>query len=83
MAAAFQIGLRAVPAINGQSCLAINFDPYGAGDVAALTTAWAPLTIALNSLNRCMGQSDLYPFVLTPKIVEKLGFVHDLLHHQS
>ena len=31
---------------------------------------------ALNSLNRSMGQPDLYPFVLEPLIVGKLAFVH-------
>lgn len=41
--------------------------------------AWAPLTVALNSLNRSMGQPDLYPFVLTPLVVEKLRFIHETL----
>ena len=27
-----------------------------------------------------MGMGDLYPFVLTPAIIEKLGFIHDLVH---
>ena len=27
-----------------------------------------------------MGQSDLYPFVLSPSVVAKLGFIHDLVH---
>jgi hypothetical protein len=39
-----------------------------------------PLTIALNSLNRSMGQPDLYPFVLSPPALEKLAFVHRLVH---
>ena len=42
--------------------------------------AWLPLTFALNSLNRSMGMGDLYPFVLTPAIIDKLGFMHDLIH---
>ena len=33
----------------------------------------------MNSINRAMGRPDLYPFVLTPAVVEKLGFVHDLM----
>ena len=42
--------------------------------------AWLPLTIAVNSLNRSMGQPDLYPFALTPVTIEKLRFIHDLVH---
>ena len=35
-----------------------------------------PVSLALNSLNRSMGQPDAYPFV-TPDIVrDKLEFVH-------
>ncbi len=48
--------------------------------IAPLVKAWLPLTFALNSLNRSMGLGDLYPFVLTPGIIDKLGFIHDLVH---
>jgi hypothetical protein len=41
--------------------------------------AWAELTIALNSINRSMGLSDTYPFVLSPAIVNKLGFVFEVI----
>jgi hypothetical protein len=34
--------------------------------------------LALNSINRSMGQPDLYPFILTPAIVNKLGFIQEL-----
>ena len=40
----------------------------------------APLTFAVNALNRSMGQPDLYPFVLSPTAIHKLGFVHALVH---
>lgn len=42
--------------------------------------AWLPLTFAMNSLNRAMGNHDLYPFVLSPAVVTKLSFVHDIVH---
>jgi hypothetical protein len=45
--------------------------------------AWYPLTIALNSLNRGMGLSDLYPFVLSPRAIQKLRFVHDLIDAET
>ncbi len=41
---------------------------------------WLPLTYALNSLNRGMGHSDLYPFILLPPAVEKLRFIHQTLN---
>jgi hypothetical protein len=40
---------------------------------------WFPLTYALNAVNRSMGKDDLYPFVLSPAVVEKLTFVHGLV----
>ena len=45
----------------------------------SLIEAWLPLTYAVNSLNRSMGQPDLYPFVLPPAAVDKLRFVHDVV----
>jgi hypothetical protein len=29
-----------------------------------------------------MGQSDIYPFVLSPAVIEKLGFIRYLIHAQ-
>ena len=40
---------------------------------------WLPLTYALNAVNRSMGFTDLYPFVLAPAVLDKLRFVHDLV----
>jgi hypothetical protein len=47
--------------------------------IDALMAAWLPVTLAVNSLNRCMGQPDLYPFVISGTIITKLGFIHDLI----
>lgn len=49
-------------------------------DFDALSTGWNAVTLALNSLNRSMGMEDAYPFVLTPQVLAKLRFVHDLVH---
>jgi hypothetical protein len=38
---------------------------------------WFPLTYALNALNRGMGLPDLYPFVLSDSVVQKLNFIHE------
>jgi len=44
---------------------------------------WLPLTYAVNSLNRSMGQPDLYPFVLAPAVLSKLGFVHEAVQQAA
>ena len=51
----------------------MDFDPHAATDMEQLIDAWLPIAFAVNSLNRSMGLSDLYPFVLTPRTIEKLG----------
>ena len=61
----------------------IGFDPYRARNFDRLVGAWLPLTIAVNSLNRSMGQPDLYPFALTPATIEKLRFIHLLVHGRA
>lgn len=58
----------------------ISFDPYRTTDVDQLIAAWVPLTVALNSLNRSMGQPDLYPFALSLTAIEKVRFIHELVH---
>jgi hypothetical protein len=45
----------------------------------SLISNWNVVTLALNSLNRSMGMKDAYPFVLSPKVLEKLRFVHVLI----
>ena len=64
---------------GGEFSAAIEFDPHVEQDLNRLIGAWLPLTFAVNSLNRSMGQPDLYPFVLSPAVVTKLGFVHRLI----
>ena len=44
--------------------------------IGEMVQSWLGLTLALNAMARSIGQSDLYPFVLSPKVVEKLDFVH-------
>jgi hypothetical protein len=52
-------------------------------DFDDLIDAWFPLTFALNSLNRGMGLSDLYPFVLSSRAITKLRFVHDVIEQAA
>ena len=48
----------------------------GAGDFEALLADWHDLALALNSLNRSMGQEDPYPFVMSDPIHDKLKMIH-------
>jgi len=48
-------------------------------DYQSLSTGWQAVTLALNNLNRSMGVKDAYPFVLSPRVHEKLCFVHELI----
>jgi hypothetical protein len=83
MAGAFGIGVH--PKLTREPGLQadIDFDPHRQQDFTTIIDAWLPLAFAVNSLNRSMGQNDLYPFVLSPKVVEKLGFIHDLVRQPS
>jgi hypothetical protein len=57
----------------------ISTDSLAFRDFDSLTSNWNAVTLALNSLNRSMGLKDAYPFVLSPRVLEKLRFVHDLI----
>jgi hypothetical protein len=48
-------------------------------DFDHILDTWLPLTYALNAVNRSMGKDDLYPFVLSPTVIDKLRFVHALI----
>jgi hypothetical protein len=48
-----------------------------------LLKGWIPLTVSLNNMNRSFGAKDCYPFVLTPRAIEKLHFVHNLIEFSS
>ena len=83
MASAF--GIHVQPRITRDETMSadINIDPYRSASMQEIVDAWLPLTFAVNNLNRAMGNADLYPFVLSPAVVTKLGFVHDLVVQQA
>ena len=60
----------------------VDFDPHE-GDLNRLIEAWLPLTFAVNSINRSMGLQDLYPFVLSPRPIAKLAYVHERIRDQA
>jgi hypothetical protein len=78
---AYQFGLRVAPRSAPNDSLSAEpaFDPYESEVLDPLMDHWLPLTYAVNSLNRSMGQRDLYPFVLPAPGVEKLDLVHQVI----
>jgi hypothetical protein len=82
-AAAF--GLSVAPALDkeGSHTAKVDFDPYQADALQQIMSAWGPFVNAMNSVNRSMGRPDLYPFVLAPAVVAKLGFIHELVHSKD
>jgi hypothetical protein len=80
MAGAFGINIHPALANNGNFDAQVDFDPYGPGNITRLIDTWIPMSNALNNLNRTMGQPDVYPFILSPPVIVKLGVIHDLVH---
>jgi hypothetical protein len=79
----YAFNLRVSPrAIGPQEGLtaAADRDPYETRTMTAMLDAWVPITFAVNSLNRSMGQPDLYPFVISGPAVRKLEYIHELIH---
>lgn len=56
-----------------------GWDPYSEPDANRLIHIAATLTVGVNHVNRAMGLSDIYPFVLSDHARHKLAFVHDWL----
>jgi hypothetical protein len=76
-------GIRLDPVIGVSEGLAarIDFDPYAVFDFQRIIDAWLPFVFAMNSVSRAIGARDMYPFILAPPVLEKLGFIHDLVRY--
>ncbi|WP_299200142.1 putative zinc-binding metallopeptidase [uncultured Amphritea sp.] len=64
---------------NQGLAMTADIDPYGQVDFDAFLSKALAVIFSANCLNRSMGQPDLYPFVLMPRVKEKLRFIHELL----
>lgn len=51
-------------------------------DIDSILDTWIEFSVILNSLNRSMGLSDAYPFVLTQAVRTKLSFIHHAIHNK-
>ncbi len=61
----------------------VSTDALAFRDFESLMGGWQAVTLALNSLNRSMGMKDVYPFVLSLPVQDKLRFVHDLIQERT
>ncbi|OWQ85661.1 hypothetical protein CDN99_21505 [Roseateles aquatilis] len=51
-------------------------DSPSSADFLQLLHDWLEITSVMNEMSRAMGQRDFYPFVLAPRVVPKLHFIH-------
>jgi hypothetical protein len=72
-----------VPRAEHDSVSSAPDDTLEKGPFEDMVGEWLPLTYALNAVNRSMGSGDLYPFVLAPKVLEKLAFVDALVRPRA
>jgi hypothetical protein len=83
---AFSFGIRIQPdMVQDTKAIqaSIQQDPYDMTDFNQIIKWWLPLTFAVNSLNRSMGHSDFYPFVISEAVVKKLQFIHEICLRNS
>lgn len=78
---AYAFGLRISPRAGQDNNLAasVSFDAYNQANFDSILEAWLPVTFAVNSINRSMGIDDLYPFVISREVTEKLKVVHQVI----
>ncbi len=78
-AASFGVAVDPSALAHSRFAARVPDDPYQASFAGDLVRAWRPMTVAVNALNRSMGQPDLYPFFLSPTAIEKIGVIHLLV----
>ncbi|RZA21268.1 MAG: hypothetical protein EOP10_16965, partial [Proteobacteria bacterium] len=74
----FGIEMAPFPGPESHPGARVDFDPYTA-PTERLTAEIVPYSFALNTVNRSMGQPDLYPFHLSPVIQGKIDYVNQLV----
>lgn len=83
METAYALGVSLSPSVATPThhlSMVADADPYGPMDFGIFLNQAVALTFAVNSLNRSMGQPDLYPFVLNEQVRQKLTFIHELVN---
>ncbi|MBM7045178.1 MULTISPECIES: putative zinc-binding metallopeptidase [Rhizobium] len=73
-------GLAVDPFGYHEMAAEVDFNPYRAESADQLVNAWIPLSVAINAIQRSMGQPDSYPFILSPPVIAKLEYVRSLIN---
>tara|TARA_R110002051_G_scaffold298457_4_gene365306 strand:- start:11311 stop:12375 length:1065 start_codon:yes stop_codon:yes gene_type:complete len=55
------------------------FDPYQESNFEKIIDSCIPLYFAMNSMNRSMGITDIYPFVISDAVKKKMNFIHQIV----
>ena len=73
-------GFRLKPAAERHAPVPETKVSRAVGDIATLLLdQWVPLALFLNSMNRTLGHSDAYPFVLPAPVIDKLRFIDQVV----
>jgi len=77
---AYWFGMKVSPfnsdqGMNGDA----YFDPYTHIDFEEIVKTCIAITFAVNSINKSMGLQDIYPFVISDNVKQKMQFIHVLL----
>jgi hypothetical protein len=65
--------------VPGERPQRVAIDTLAPSDFEGLVAGWHAVTLTLNSLSRSMGVKDVYPFVLSSPVLEKLHFIHRVI----
>lgn len=78
---AYHFGLEIDPELkkNNNLDISCDFDPYEGVSMRKIIKHYLPLTYVVNSLSRSMGKADLYPFVISEPVIQKLEFIHKVV----
>jgi hypothetical protein len=74
----FGMTMAPFPGPESHPAAVVAFNPYEA-TTDQLMSEMVPFSFALNTINRSMGQQDLYPFHLSPAITAKIDYVNRLV----
>ena len=77
---AYAYGLRPQPLQTDEQNMLPYSDPYHVSDFDTLINRWVPITVAMNAMNRSIGNSDYYPFAISQNVSYKLNYIHNLVN---
>ncbi len=78
---AFYFGVSLLPKVQQHGPISLSYavNPYEQSDFNVILDQSMAVMFAVNTLNRSMGQPDLYPFVMSNKVEEKIRFIHQVI----